>query len=67
MPNQPDKTKPAIYLRITQETKKAIQDDVDRLNTDNPGAGYTISSWIRGAIDARLDNVNKKINKKASK
>lgn len=60
MPNQPAKDSKGIYIRVHDSIKAAIQEDIDRLNTENPGAGYTISSWIRGAIEEKLKTAKKK-------
>lgn len=59
MPNQPAAGLATIYLRLPQEIKDAIQVEVDRLNADNPGASYSMSSWIRAAIDAKLKPAKK--------
>jgi len=68
MANQPAADGAAVYLRLPAATKQAIQTEVDRLNSERPGAGYTLSSWIRAAIDAELaksKKAAKKINKQA--
>ena len=44
----------AIYLRLPQTMKDAIQAEADRLNAENPGASYSVSSWIRSAIEKQL-------------
>ena len=58
MPNQPAADSRGIYIRVHKSIKQTIQDEVDRLNADNPGARYTIASWIRGSIGASLNNPN---------
>jgi len=60
MPNQPAADSKGIYIRVHEDIKAAIQDDVNRLNAINPGAGYTISSWIRVAIEDKLKIIKKK-------
>ena len=59
MPNQPAKNTRGIYIRVHDTVKAAVQADIDRLNAANPGAEYTISSWIRAAIDAQLKAAKK--------
>lgn len=54
MPNQPAKDTTGIFVRVRNDTKVAIQADVDRLNEINPKANITLSSWIRDAIDREL-------------
>lgn len=54
MPNQPAKDSTGIYIRVHESIKAAIQADVDRINTEVPGANMSISGWIRAAIDTRL-------------
>jgi len=63
MANQPAADSKAIYIRVHESIKQSIQDDVDRINADTPGANANITSWIKAAIDEKL----KKINKKSSK
>jgi len=55
MPNQPAKDSTGIYIRMPQKLKAAIQEDVTRINAAVPGANMTISSWVRAAIDAKID------------
>jgi len=64
MPNQPAKDGSTILIRLPQAKKNEIQAQVDRLNTENPGAGYTMSSWIRAVVDAELIKVKKAAAKK---
>ena len=64
MPNQPAKDGATIPLRLPQATKDAIKTEVDLLNAANPGAGYTMSSWIRVAIDNELAKSKKAAKKK---
>lgn len=43
-----------ILLRIPDTKKKAIQDEVDRINAALPGANMSMQSWIEAAIDRHL-------------
>jgi hypothetical protein len=54
MANQPAKDSVGIYIRVHESIKAAIQAEVDRINTEVPGANMSMSSWIRTAIDAQL-------------
>ena len=56
MPNQPAKDGTTILIRVPQATKKAVQKEITRLNAENPGANYTITSWIRSLIEKELKN-----------
>lgn len=59
MSNQADKSSTAIYIRMPSSLKKEIEKAVDYLNEIQPGANYTISSWVRAAIDDRLQRSKK--------
>jgi len=63
MPNQPAKDGATILIRLPRVMKEAVQSQVERLNAANPGAGYTVSSWVRGLIETDLAR-SKKGNKK---
>lgn len=54
MANQPAKDSKGIYIRVHESIKAAIQTEVDRINSEVPGANMSISSWIRAAIEAEL-------------
>lgn len=60
MPNQPAKDSVGIYIRVHESVKAAIQAEVDRTNAEIPGADMTMSSWIRGAIEKRLEKSKQK-------
>ncbi len=60
MANQPAKDSKGIYIRVHESVKAAIQAEVDRTNTEIPGANMTISGWVRAAIDAQLKKAKKK-------
>jgi len=64
MANQPAKNSTAIYLRLPQTVKDAIQVEVNRLNADNSGANANITSWIKAAINDKLKADKKKSSKK---
>jgi hypothetical protein len=54
MANQPAKDSKGIYIRVHESIKAAIQAEVERINSEVPGANVSVSSWIRAAIDAQL-------------
>lgn len=59
MPNQPAKDGATILIRLPRATKEDVQAQVERLNAANPGADYTVSSWVRGLIERELAKVKK--------
>lgn len=64
MPNQPAKDGATILIRLPRATKEAVQAQVERLNAANPGADYTVSSWVRGLIETELAKAKKAAKKK---
>lgn len=56
-------TETAVYVRMSNELKAAIDADVERINKIVPGANVTAASWIRAACEARLKR-NQKGNEK---
>ncbi len=43
-----------IYTLLPKRKIEAIHAEVNRLNSEHPGACVTLNSWIRAAIDAEL-------------
>ena len=63
MPNQPAKDGATILIRLPMTMKEDVQAQVERLNTANPGADYTVSSWVRGLIEMELAKAKKAAKK----
>ena len=60
MPNQPAPGTTYLHLRVSDDLKQAILDDVDRVNAAaDHGATTTLSSWIKSAILAELKRSKK--------
>ena len=60
MANQPAKDSIGIYIRVHKDIKAAIQAEVERINSEVPGANVSVSSWIRAAITEQLKKARKK-------
>lgn len=55
MANQPAADSVALFFRVPQALKDQMQAEIDRLNAANPGANYTLTSWLKGLIKNELN------------